>query len=553
MPADDPRAAPLALSSVPAQALVSAATAEELILPQESADLILPGEQLDLDDAQPGEGFGQTQGGLAALDVGYLRVEGGTARLVSPVWVAPDGSIACWLRLTGRHAWPRLDPALVEAALGRAGVVYGLQPDAVEILRETSTPAAPVVARATPPRDGSDGTVEWAVDLDRRAGRLLPDGSIDLRERNSAIRVAAGAEVAHTTGPTAGEDGTDVRGARLAARPGQESRLQAGDNVTVEAATDGGQRFVAAIDGHVEVAGDTVHVRDVFVVEGDVDYEVGNIDVPGNVEVRGLVASGFSVKAGGTVTVSGTVENGATIHAGADILVGQGILGEKTRVVAGATVTTKFVQGSAVAAAADIVVGSYAFNARLRAGRCVRVEPTGGERGGSLVGGQVVAGVAIDTPRLGAADGDRTVAGIAVDPAAAKRLRDWRQEHQRLSDTAATSLAALGISSASDREQLTRLLARTPAERLDDVEARLQELRTSAKRLDDLMLSIEQEETEQAHRLARGRIRVQREALADVQIQLGDRARRLTEAIREGCEFYLAEGKVQWRALAAAD
>jgi septal ring factor EnvC (AmiA/AmiB activator) len=100
---------------------------------------------------------------------------------------------------------------------------------------------------------------------------------------------------------------------------------------------------------------------------------------------------------------------------------------------------------------------------------------------------------------------------------------------------------------------LTRLLARTPAQRLDDVEARLKELRTSAKRLDDLMLSIEQEEAEQARRLARGRIRVQREAQADVQIQLGDRARRLAEAIREGCEFYLAEGKVQWRALSAAD
>lgn len=42
---------------------------------------------------------------------------------------------------------------------------------------------------ATEPIHGSDGRIEYAVDLDKRAGRLLPDGSIDLRERNSAVAV----------------------------------------------------------------------------------------------------------------------------------------------------------------------------------------------------------------------------------------------------------------------------------------------------------------------------------------------------------------------------
>ena len=51
-----------------------------------------------------------------------------------------------------------------------------------------------------------------AVDLDKRAGRLLPDGSIGLRERNSAVAVTNSQVGARIVRSTAGEVGSDVRG-----------------------------------------------------------------------------------------------------------------------------------------------------------------------------------------------------------------------------------------------------------------------------------------------------------------------------------------------------
>lgn len=92
-------------------------------------------------------------------------------------------------------------------------------------------------------------------------------------------------------------------------------------------------------------------MHSVFTVIGDVDFDVGNIDIPGDVEIRGLVGSGSSVTVGGTISVAGTTEPGATLQVGGDVLVGQGILGEKTCVIADG----------------DITVSSYIFNGRVSA------------------------------------------------------------------------------------------------------------------------------------------------------------------------------------------
>jgi hypothetical protein len=108
-------------------------------------------------------------------------------------------------------------------------------------------------------------------------------------------------------------------------------------------------------------------MHSVFTVIGDVDFDVGNIDIPGDVEIRGLVGSGSSVTVGGTISVAGTTEPGATLQVGGDVLVGQGILGEKTCVIADGSVTTKFIQNSVVTVGGDITVSSYIFNGRVSA------------------------------------------------------------------------------------------------------------------------------------------------------------------------------------------
>ncbi len=79
----------------------------------------------------------------------------------------------------------------------------------------------------------------------------------------------------------------------------------------------------------------------------------------------------------------------------------------------------------------------YSFHGRVRYGNgTVQVEVRGGGRGGSIVGGQVVAAVAIDIHRLGSAETDRTLRGIAANLEMEPHLR----QSLLVTETAATRL-----------------------------------------------------------------------------------------------------------------
>ena len=111
---------------------------------------------------------------------------------------------------TDTPAAPMAATAAFVDALTAAGVQHGIMDEAIHGLclsgADHKTPRARP-RRATPPVHGGDGSIEYSVDLDKRAGRLLPDGSIDLRERNSAVVVTTGQIFARVTGSTVGEDG----------------------------------------------------------------------------------------------------------------------------------------------------------------------------------------------------------------------------------------------------------------------------------------------------------------------------------------------------------
>ena len=77
---------------------------------------------------------------------------------------------------------------------------------------------------------------------------------------------------------------------------------------------------------------------------------------------------GFAVRAGGSLTITGTVEAGATVGVRGDVTVGRGIMGRKTKVVAGGSVQAQFVQEATVISGDDMVLGNYAYHAQIQCG-----------------------------------------------------------------------------------------------------------------------------------------------------------------------------------------
>lgn len=483
-----------------------------------------------------------------AETLGYVCVVDGEISVLSPVWVDGDHMEAHFVR------FPQPRVAAIQSdwlmrALQVRGVTTGIDEVAIEGLCRAPGAAtdkgAALVARGQPAVDGVDGHVDYAIDMEKRAGKLLPDGSVDLRERNAAVGVVAGQAIGELVPPTPGQAGQNLKGESLVGRDGQEHTFLAGENVKVESGDGGRQCFVAEIQGAVSLSGDTIQVRPVYAVSGDVDYSTGNLDLPTDIEVSGSVRSGFTVRAGGSVTVGGSVEPGAQIHARGDVVAAKGIFGDTTKVVALGSVTAKFVQNSTVMAHGDITAGAYIVHGRVRAGGCVRVESGGGRRGGSIIGGVVIAARGVEARLIGSGEGDRTLVGIGPSPDRAGQLAKLHQAVHGAQVKIRKLIVSLGLDNESD-EEIGRLLRRASGgarRRVEQVAAELRQLRADREAAQQ-----EQQELEEqvGASLREAWVRGAEIVFADVQVQFGREIRTVSADVTKA-EFFCGDQGVRWR------
>jgi len=216
------------------------------------------------------------------------------------------------------------------------------------------------------------------------AGRILDDGSIDLRDRN-LISVVQDGELRGRLHPALpGLTGRDALGDEIL--PPALTEIEVVPDARVEAREEGDViiAYHARTSGGVSSTEETRGKRGrtvtllrlglyaVSEIDGDVDYSTGHVHFSGDVVVRGSIKPLFRVCATGSVTVEGNAEPGSTIHAGRDIALSGGAIGERTHLQAGGSVLAKFVQQAKVQAGADVEIGSYVFETSVRAaGRIV--------------------------------------------------------------------------------------------------------------------------------------------------------------------------------------
>jgi uncharacterized protein (DUF342 family) len=245
---------------------------------------------------------------------------------VIPVSISDDRMTAA-IRVPGD--WPR-DAISAESfcdALGDAkvavddAVVAAVQRliDRLSLLPEGEGIEA-VVAEGVPPIHGVDGRVEW---LARSMLDVAPDDDerVDHYERGALVLVKPGQTIARVIEPIDGENGRDVRGIELPARPGRPVHLQLDDTVVRK-----DDRLVAKIAGMLHRKRGRIYVSEMMELRDGVNFATGNINFHGDVAILGNVLDRFRVKAVGDVDVRGLIE-AATIETGGNLHAHGGITG----------------------------------------------------------------------------------------------------------------------------------------------------------------------------------------------------------------------------------
>ncbi|MGK0201002.1 MAG: hypothetical protein ACI89X_003855 [Planctomycetota bacterium] len=291
---------------------------------------------------------------------------------------------------------PELSTTELTEALAAAGVVHGINTDAITRLCAATTETRATVAHGTVASVGQDEELvseEWHTKL---PGRPFPDGGIDYRDRHFLHAINQSDVLGTINARTVGDDGRDVRGRKLPGVAGQPLRQHIGDG-----AQRRGNSIIARRAGVAVVNEELIDVAPLYTHSGNVDYASGNLRTAGSLLIEGDVDVGFQAEADGDIAVMGTVQG--QLHAKGSLMIERGIMGKQV-VRAGADLTCQHATNATLRAGSNLVVADQAAQCSLHAQNVLVIDGRATVRGGQICARDRIlvgsAGAVAGTPTL---------------------------------------------------------------------------------------------------------------------------------------------------------
>lgn len=286
----------------------------------------------------------------------------------------------------------------IRKSLMNAGVTYGLLEDVIDRLGDEAKPGEYEVAQGLPPVQGEDAKVEYFFRTGKPSltPQILEDGRTDYFNLGVAFNVEAGQLLARKTPAVPGKSGRTVTNEEVYPRSVKDIPLRPGRGVVL---SEDGLELTAEYAGQPQVHRGVISVSQVFVVQGDVDFSVGNIDFDGHVEVGGTVRNNFRIRAKGNIVVQGTVEGGI-LEAGGFIMVMGGVR-QNSQLVAEGDIQVSFMEHSRARTPQNLFVRDDLLFSEVDVDGAVTVE-------GSLIGGMCKADVSVKADTFGSKMGTPT-------------------------------------------------------------------------------------------------------------------------------------------------
>ncbi|MFH0882743.1 MAG: FapA family protein [bacterium] len=304
---------------------------------------------------------------------------------------------------------------MIQEALQREKVTVGLMQDVIEDLsRAKGKRGVPVlVAKGNLSGGGTDARVEYFFETEPKPKIKVSekDGRVDYREAGIIQQVNEGQLLAIKTPAMPGESGISVTGVMITGKTGTDVPLLRGQGTHFE--DEDKLRLIAEIPGSAKLRGNgEVEVSSRHIVDGDIDFETGNVRFNGSVIVKGSVRAGFEVVATHDIEIQGVVED-AMVHCGGNLLLRGGFIGQgKGLIKVGGETHIKFVEGQTVYGNHDVYIAEEIIHANVISGGRVIVK----FGKGAIIGGKVFARDGINAKILGNIHYVRTHLRTGTDP-----------------------------------------------------------------------------------------------------------------------------------------
>ncbi len=246
-----------------------------------------------------------------------------------------------------------------------------------------------LIANGTKPVKGKEAWVEYLINVkvDKSPG-VTEDGRVDFYNLHVITSVTKDQKLAIYYPPIPGKHGVDVFG-KIIPPPAIGKGLSPGGKNTYFSPDDK-NTILARIDGYLKISKGVLSVSDKYEVNGDIDFNTGNIISKGSIHIKGNVKSGFKLKLSKDIFIGGYVKN-AKIIAGGNVIVNGGFSGDEEGVIsAEGDVTLKYIRNQTVYSRNNIIINKEAIDAHLYARKGIISSGKALIIGGTTIAGELV-------------------------------------------------------------------------------------------------------------------------------------------------------------------
>ncbi len=333
--------------------------------------------------------YDEAAGAYKAAEYGFVVLDGQKIKLISPLSISKDKLKAYYYVYPTKFgrvpSYADLEEIMhqyrILSRLDQSKIVEQLQ--SIDVNQPKFTRI--LIAQGKEPVNGHEEYYVPLINLQKKAGELHSDGSIDFKEVGFIVEVKKGQDILRRIPKEKSVDGYNVYGDKAPAEIVKTDGYNKGANM--EPGNVDENIYVSTIDGCVDIDGKTVSVLPIVYIQGDINYETGNIDFDGSVHIMGSVLPGFTVKARGDIIIEKNVDD-ALIEAQGDITVKMGVVGkEHAKLVANGKVIAKYLLNAKVEAVGDIIVEDSIINCDVFSNSKISVVA----RQGKIIGGKSTA------------------------------------------------------------------------------------------------------------------------------------------------------------------
>ncbi len=305
-------------------------------------------------------------------------------------------------------------------------VQFGIDDQVVEKLSQHQFTLADfplTIAQGRPPEQGKDGTITYAFNTSLEVDRDL---TWNFRDVMRIPSVENGQKLATITLPTQGQDGMNVLGVPIKAKPGRPVPTKAGKNVRFD---EQDLTFYAMIEGQVSATEQRISVYPLYEVNETLSMKTGNLDFVGSIVIRGDVPTGYTVKAKGDIKIFGIVE-AAHVIAGGSVYVSEGLAGlQKGMIQAGEDVHIGYINQGTVEVGNSLFVENSIIHSHITANNDIFCQR------GNIIGGSLSAGKVIEAKDIGNRMSTETNISLGISQSIHEEMTNLQEQKKQLLHT----------------------------------------------------------------------------------------------------------------------